>query len=65
MEGKRWLRFLLQVQAHLIDAVDAGLDGVDVIHQSLVNDRDDAGYTGGIQAVHISQWIVLVPMRNI
>lgn len=37
VDGKRRFSLFLQVQAHFIDAVDAGLDGVDVIHQSLAN----------------------------
>lgn len=37
VDGVRRLGLFLQVQAHLVDAVDAGLDGVDVIHQSLAN----------------------------
>lgn len=40
--GVRRLRLLLQVQPHLIDAVEAWLDGVDVIHQSLWGQR--SGY---------------------
>lgn len=37
VDGKRRLGIFLQVQTHLIDAIYAGLDGVNVIHQSLVN----------------------------
>lgn len=37
VDGKRRLGLFLQVQAHFVDAVDAGLDGVDVIHESLAN----------------------------
>lgn len=36
-DGKRRLSFPLQGQSHLIDAVQTGLDGVDVIYQSLSN----------------------------
>lgn len=36
VEGEGRLRLLLQVEAHLVDAVDAGLDGVDVVDQRLV-----------------------------
>lgn len=43
VDGKRGLSLFLQVQAHLVDAIDAGLDGVDVVHQSLANQR--AGYS--------------------
>ena len=32
VDGKRRLRLFLQGHAHLIDAVEAGLDGVDVVH---------------------------------
>lgn len=35
VDGERRLRLLLEVEAHLVDAVDAGLDGVDVVHQRL------------------------------
>lgn len=37
VDGEWRLSLFLQVHAHFIDAVDAGLDGVDVIHQSLAN----------------------------
>lgn len=36
VDGKGWLCFFLKVQTHFVDSVHAGLDGVDVIHQSLV-----------------------------
>lgn len=37
VDGERRLGLLLEVEAHLVDAVDAGLDGVDVVHQRLVS----------------------------
>lgn len=37
VDGERRLSLLLEIDAHLVDAVDAGLDGVDVIHQRLVS----------------------------
>ena len=47
VHGKQRLRLLLQVQAHLVDTVEAGLDGVDVIHQGLAiqnTARTEEGY---------------------
>lgn len=36
VDGERRLGLLLEVDAHLVDAVDARLDGVDIVHQRLV-----------------------------
>lgn len=45
VDGERRLGLLLEVDAHLVDAVDAGLDGVDVIHQRLARGERRAEVT--------------------
>ena len=50
VDGERGLGLFLQVQTHLVDAVHTGLDGVDVIHQSLVSQ------TGHRKEYDVSHW---------